>query len=64
MSPFVWWSWRDSNPRPQAFSEQFYMCSVLVWFLATDVAQTHATPAASALFSRPNPRHPGQDQPM
>ncbi len=19
------------NPRPQAFSEQFYMCSVLVW---------------------------------
>ncbi len=26
-----WWSWRDSNPRPQAFSEQFYMCSVLVW---------------------------------
>ena len=26
-----WWSWRDSNPRPQAFSEQFYMCSVLIW---------------------------------
>jgi hypothetical protein len=26
----VWWSWRDLNPRPQAFFEQFYMCSRLV----------------------------------
>jgi len=25
----VWWSWRDLNPRPQAFFEQFYMCSHL-----------------------------------
>ncbi len=25
-----WWSWRDLNPRPQAFSEQFYMCSRLI----------------------------------
>lgn len=24
-----WWSWGDSNPRPQAFFEQFYMCSRL-----------------------------------
>jgi vanillate O-demethylase ferredoxin subunit len=23
-----WWSWRELNPRPQAFSEQFYMFSV------------------------------------
>ena len=26
----IWWSWRDLNPRPQAFFEQFYMCSRLV----------------------------------
>ena len=25
-----WWSWGDSNPRPQAFFEQFYMCSRLI----------------------------------
>ena len=29
-SPCIWWSWRDLNPRPQAFSEQFYMCSRLI----------------------------------
>ena len=26
-----WWSWRDLNPRPQAFFEQIYMFSVLIW---------------------------------
>ena len=26
----VWWSWGDLNPRPQAFSAQFYMCSRLI----------------------------------
>lgn len=26
-----WWSWGDSNPRPQAFFAQFYMCSRLDW---------------------------------
>jgi len=26
----IWWSWGDSNPRPQAFFEQFYMCSRLI----------------------------------
>jgi hypothetical protein len=25
-----WWSWRELNPRPQAFFEQFYMCSRLI----------------------------------
>ena len=59
-----WWSWRELNPRPQAFFEQFYMRSVLIWFLATGAAQTHATPAASTLLSRPHPRYPGGDQPM
>jgi len=24
-----WWSWRELNPRPQAFVEQIYMFSVL-----------------------------------
>ena len=24
-----WWSWRELNPRPQAFFAQFYMCSRL-----------------------------------
>jgi len=27
---YVWWSWRDLNPRPQTFFEQFYMCSRLI----------------------------------
>ena len=27
---FVWWSWGDLNPRPQAFFVQFYMCSRLI----------------------------------
>jgi len=27
----IWWSWRDLNPRPQTFFEQFYMCSHLIW---------------------------------
>ena len=26
-----WWSWRELNPRPQAFLGQIYMFSVLVW---------------------------------
>ena len=26
-----WWSWRELNPRPQAFSAQFYMFSALFW---------------------------------
>ena len=25
-----WWSWGDSNPRPQAFFAQFYMFSDLI----------------------------------
>ena len=28
-----WWSWRELNPRPQAFFEQFYMCSRLICVL-------------------------------
>src|SRR6218665_107766 len=32
--------------------------------LATIVAQSHATLAASTLFSCPDPRYPDQDQPM
>jgi hypothetical protein len=27
---YEWWSWRELNPRPQAFFEQFYMCSRLI----------------------------------
>jgi hypothetical protein len=25
-----WWSWRELNPRPQAFVRQIYMFSVLI----------------------------------
>jgi len=28
---FGWWSWRELNPRPQAFVRQIYMLSVLFW---------------------------------
>ena len=27
----IWWSWRELNPRPQAFFAQFYMFSRLLW---------------------------------
>lgn len=27
---WIWWSWRDLNPRPQAIFEQIYMFSGLV----------------------------------
>ena len=26
----LWWSWGDSNPRPQIFHAQFYMLSGLI----------------------------------
>ena len=44
----MWWSWRDLNPRPQAFFVQFYMCSRLIWI----------SPSASrsdTLHTRPAP---------
>ena len=27
---YVWWSWRELNPRPQAFVRQIYMFSTLI----------------------------------
>ena len=27
----MWWSWRELNPRPQAFFRQIYMLSGLIW---------------------------------
>ena len=30
LSPCIWWSWRELNPRPQAIFVQFYMCSRLI----------------------------------
>jgi len=27
---FVWWSWRESNPRPQILHRQFYILSLVV----------------------------------
>jgi hypothetical protein len=43
-----WWSWRELNPRPQAFSEQFYMFSDLFSF-------SPASPRSRTLRSRPAP---------
>jgi hypothetical protein len=31
-SPWIWWSWGELNPRPQAFFEWFYMLSRLIEF--------------------------------
>jgi len=28
----IWWSWGESNPRPQAIVRQIYMLSWLIWF--------------------------------
>jgi len=43
-----WWSWRDLNPRPQAFFEQFYMCSRLI-----DVSPS--APRSDTLCTQPVP---------
>lgn len=32
LSPRIWWSWGELNPRPQAFFEWFYMLSRLIEF--------------------------------
>jgi hypothetical protein len=47
----MWWSRRESNPRPQAITGQFYMRSWLICFLTLRVAQQHATLKASHLIS-------------
>ena len=46
-SPCVWWSWRELNPRPQAFVRQIYMFSGLIWIsLPMSRSRTlHRTPA-------------------
>jgi len=31
LKPILGWSWGDLNPRPQAFTAQFYMFSELIW---------------------------------
>jgi len=28
----IWWSWRESNPRPKAIAGQVYTLSWLIWF--------------------------------
>ena len=40
-----WWSWGDSNPRPQAFFAQFYMCSRLIGSRLTSRAATRCKPS-------------------
>jgi len=49
-----WWSWGDLNPRPQAFFEQFYMCSRLIWIslLASRSGTLCKTPATYFLGVR------------
>ena len=40
-----WWSWGESNPRPQAFFAQFYMCSRLIGSRLTSRAATRCKPS-------------------
>ena len=52
-SPCVWWSWRELNPRPQAFVRQIYMFSGLIWIsLPMSRSRTlHGPPAPYFLAS-------------
>jgi hypothetical protein len=45
-SPCVWWSWAESNRRPQMFPERFYMFSCLICVLPP-------SPRSSTLRGRP-----------
>lgn len=27
---FLWWRWRDSNPRPKSLTADIYECSLLI----------------------------------
>jgi hypothetical protein len=47
----VWWSWRELNPRPQAFFAQFYMCSRLVKSRLLDRAAARNPERQSPIFS-------------
>lgn len=48
-----WWSWRELNPRPQAFVRQIYMFSGLIWIsLPRSRSRTlHGPPAPYFLAS-------------
>ena len=48
-----WWSWRELNPRPQAFVRQIYMFSGLIWIsLPMSRSRTlHGPPAPYFLAS-------------
>ena len=50
---FIWWSWRELNPRPQAFVRQIYMFSGLIWIsLPMSRSRTlHGPPAPYFLAS-------------
>jgi hypothetical protein len=51
--PYVWWSWRDLNPRPSAFFVQFYMCSRLIWVSSiTSRSDTLCTQPASLVLTQ------------
>jgi hypothetical protein len=54
-----WWSWRELNPRPQAFFEQFYMCSRLIGFSFTVLRSDtpHHEPASLNLVEYQETRH-------
>ncbi len=58
-SPCIWWSWRELNPRPQAFFEQFYMCSRLFRFSFTVLRSDtpHHKPASLNLVEYQETRH-------
>jgi hypothetical protein len=48
-----WWSWRELNPRPQAFFAQFYMCSRLIGSRLLDRAAARKPGRQSPIFSFP-----------
>ncbi len=60
---FKWWSRRESNPRPQAITGQFYMRSALIRFSPHRRAGTRCGRSQSPK-SRFEPSDPIQSQPM
>jgi hypothetical protein len=58
-----WWSRRESNPRPQAITGQFYMRS---WLISFSLLESRSSTLLSepVTESRPEPSDPVQHQPM
>lgn len=60
----LWWSRRESNPRPKDFQNQFYVCSDVFSVLVTNYADAQAQSVTSHLFFSSIPSSPAWHDPI